>query len=72
MNPIKLASWRRLTPLMRAAWNGHRDVVDTLIQAGANASRRDAEGNGFADYLVRYEQGRPVAAAAPIAVHTGL
>ncbi len=44
-------SWpgQRLTPLMLAANFGYRDVVEMLLQAGADASRRNAAGQTAAE-----------------------
>jgi len=44
-------SWpgQRLTPLMLAANSGYRDVVEMLLQAGADASFRNAAGQSAAE-----------------------
>jgi len=43
-----------LTPLMRAAWNGHIEVMRLLIDAGSQLSGTDDKGNSALDYA---EQG---------------
>ena len=33
-----------LTPLMRAAWNGHEDIVEALLESGADKHAADDRG----------------------------
>jgi ankyrin repeat protein len=39
-----------LTPLMRAAWNGHDTIVRLLIESGARTSMKDGNGKSALDY----------------------
>ena len=41
-----------LTPLMRAAWNGHQDVVRVLIDAGTPLAETDGVGKSALDYAI--------------------
>lgn len=38
---------------MRAAWNGHQEVVRLLIDAGAPLSESDGTGKSALDYAVQ-------------------
>jgi ankyrin repeat protein len=38
---------------MRAAWNGHRDVVESLIAAGARVDVTDRAGSNALGYASR-------------------
>ena len=42
-----------LTPLMRAAWNGHEDVVRLLVDAGSTLSATDDVGKSALDYAIQ-------------------
>ncbi len=42
-----------LTALMRAAWNGHIDVVNKLLQGGAEVDLQDPEGRTALDHAQR-------------------
>ncbi|XP_071108542.1 ankyrin repeat domain-containing protein 65-like [Haliotis cracherodii] len=44
---INSRGWRSLTPVMRAAIEGHRDVVELLVSRGANASLVDEGGDNI-------------------------
>ena len=46
-----------LTPLMRAAWNGHADVVAALLKADADAALTDAQGRTAMNYAKRAGNG---------------
>ena len=38
---------------MRAAWNGHLEVVEELLRAGARPGARDKSGRTALDYALR-------------------
>ncbi|XP_071111401.1 ankyrin repeat domain-containing protein 2-like isoform X2 [Haliotis cracherodii] len=42
---VNCRSWGSRTPVMRAAWNGHRDVVELLVGEGADVSLVDEDGD---------------------------
>ena len=53
----------RCTPLMLAAWQRHRSIVETLLKAGANINRQDSAGNTALDWatLKKSKRGEKVA-----------
>ncbi|XP_067653868.1 inversin-like [Haliotis asinina] len=42
---INYKGWYSRTPVMQAAWKGHRDVVEFLVDRGADVSLVDSNGN---------------------------
>ena len=42
-----------LTPLMRAAWNGHDTIVRLLIESGARPTMTDQNGKSALDYAIQ-------------------
>jgi len=51
------AQWTRRAcpPLMRAAWNGHTEVVKALIDAGAPVNDSSDDGKSALDYAMEGE-----------------
>jgi ankyrin repeat protein len=44
-----------LSALMRAAWNGHTRVVETLLKGGAGGRLKDNSGQTALDHAMREE-----------------
>ncbi|XP_067652983.1 uncharacterized protein [Haliotis asinina] len=55
MNVVDINSrgWNSMTPVMRAAWRGHRDVVKFLVGRGADVSLVDGYGNNVLHFVCR-------------------
>ncbi|XP_048242937.1 serine/threonine-protein phosphatase 6 regulatory ankyrin repeat subunit C-like [Haliotis rufescens] len=47
---INSRGWYSKTPVMLAAWEGHRDVVELLVNNGADVSLVDKGGNNILHY----------------------
>ncbi|CAK0751065.1 hypothetical protein CCP2SC5_1760004 [Azospirillaceae bacterium] len=48
------AGVRGSTPLILAAWKGHKSIIDVLLTMGAAADRVNEYGRTAADYAERY------------------
>ncbi|QES90304.1 ankyrin repeat domain-containing protein [Rhizosphaericola mali] len=55
---INLANKEGETPLMNAVQNGNTQVVNYLLEHGANPEAKDAKGNNLAYYLIQSYRGK--------------
>ncbi|XP_067661057.1 ankyrin repeat domain-containing protein 50-like [Haliotis asinina] len=50
---INQKGWKERTPLLSAAFKGHKDVVELLVQNGADLSVKDYAGDNILHYISR-------------------